>query len=124
MELNADEQTLLIVGIGYLVAVAVWALTLHARAKTLLKQMSELIEPSLWQSLGAPANIKAAMRDPQKRWFRFINSGEYRRQCSDAAIELIDDYRRRTRIMLLVLAGGGLLLLVRFWPILKPDFNG
>jgi hypothetical protein len=84
--------------------------------------VSELIEPSLWESLGAPASIAAAMRDPGRRWLRFIRSGEYRRQCPDAAIELIDDYRRRTMIMLTVFAVGGLLLLIRFWPLLKPDF--
>jgi len=122
MSLSADEQTLLIAGVGYLFALAVWALSLHARGRTLLHRVSELIEPSLWESLGAPESINAAMRDPERRWNRFIRSGEYRRKCPDAAIELIDDYRRRTMIMLTVFAVGGLLLLVRFWPLLKPDF--
>ena len=89
----------------------------------MLRRLSEVVEPSLWEALGSPASLNAAMRDPDRRWYRFLRSGEYRRKCNDAAIELIDDYHRRTR-MLLVLAGGGLLLLARFWPILKPDFIG
>lgn len=122
MELSRDEWALLLVGVGYLAAVAIWALSLHLRARILFRRLSELIEPRLWQSLGAPDSVRAALRDPDKRWFRFLRSGDYRRKCSDAAIELIDDYRRATRAMLVVLAGGGLLLLVRFWPILKPEF--
>jgi len=122
MELTADEQTLLIVGVAYLVALTVWALSLRARARTMLRRLGKLVEPSLWESLGSPDSIEAAMRDPGRRWYRFVRSGEYRRRLDEEAIGLIDDYRRRTRAMLLVLAGGGLLLLVRFWPILKPDF--
>jgi hypothetical protein len=112
----------LIAGVGYLVALTIWALSLYARGRTMLRQLSELIEPSLWESLGAPESINAAMRDPERRWHRFIRNGEYRRKCPDAAIELIDDYRRRTMIMLTVFAVGGLALLIRFWPLLKPDF--
>jgi hypothetical protein len=112
----------LIVGVGYLVALTIWTLSLHARGKALLRQVGERIEPALWQSLGAPESINAAMRDPQRRWHRFLRSGEYRRQCSNAVIELIDDYRRRVKIMLAVFSVGGLLLLIRFWPLFKPDF--
>ena len=118
MQLSADEQTLLIAGLGYLIAVGLWALSLQARARTMLRELSERIEPGLWQSLGAPSTLKTALRDPQKRWYRFIRSGDYRRQCDDDTIALIDDYRQRTKLMLLVSAGAGLLLLVRFWPLL------
>lgn len=122
MTLSADEQTLLFVGVGYLVALSIWAITLHARGRSMLRQVGERIEPALWQSLGAPDSINAAMRDPKRRWYRFLRSGEYRRQCPDAVVELIDDYRRRVKIMLTVFSVGGLLLLIRFWPLLKPDF--
>jgi len=122
MELTADEQTLLVAGIAYLIAVAVWAISLHSRARTMLRLLSEMIDPTLWQAIGAPDSLKAAMKDPERRWHRFIRSGEYLRQCDDVAIALIDDYRRQVRLMLLVCAGSGLLLLIRFWPLLKPDF--
>lgn len=122
MELSADEQTLLIAGIGYFVAVSFWAVALHSRAKTMLRLLSEMMEPALWQAIGAPATLKAAMKDPEKRWYKFIRSGEYLQQCDDVAIALIDDYRRRTKVMLFVCAAAGLLLLIRFWALLKPDF--
>ena len=122
MELSADEQTLLIAGVGYLAALTIWALSLHARARTMLRRVGELVDPSLWQSLGAPDSLKAALKDPGKRWYRFVRSGEYRRQCNDEAIELIDDFRRRTNFMLFVLVAGALFLLIRFWPLLRPDF--
>lgn len=122
MELSTDEQTLLVAGIGYIAAVAIWAISLNSRAKTMLRLLSDMVEPTLWQGVGAPDTLKAAIQDPEKRWHRFIRSGEYLRQCDDIAIALIDDYRRRTKLMLIVCAGGGLLLLIRFWPLLKPDF--
>lgn len=121
MGLSADEQTLMIAGLGYLIAVSLWALTLHVRARTMLRELSEIIEPALWQSLGSPTTVKAAMRDPEKRWHRFVKSGEYRRRCNDDAVELIDDYRRRIKFMLLVAATAGVLLLLRFWPMIGPE---
>ena len=122
MELSADEQTLLIVGIGYLAALTIWAMSLYARGRVMLNHLSEIVEPSLWESLGAPDSINAAMRDPERRWNRFIRSGEYRRRLGADAIEIIDDYRRRTKIMLTIFSVSGLALLIRFWPLLKPDF--
>jgi hypothetical protein len=120
--LSADEKTLLIAGVGYLFAIAIWAMSLQAQARTLLRRLSEIVEPTLWQSLGAPSRVKDVFQDPGKRWFKFLRSGDYRRRLSSTAIELIDDYRRRTKIMLAVATAGGLLLLIRFWPLLKPGF--
>ncbi|MGD8341621.1 MAG: hypothetical protein PVH89_12615 [Gammaproteobacteria bacterium] len=122
MQLSADQQVLLFVGVGYVLALTVWVISLQARARTMLQRLSELVEPSLWQALGAPKDINAIMRDPERRWVRFIKSGDYRRQCDDQAIALIDDYRQRTKVMLGVFAVSGLLLLIRFWPELKPEF--
>jgi predicted nucleic acid-binding Zn ribbon protein len=122
MELTGDEKTLLIAGLGYLAVTTLWVLTIHARGKLMLRALGELIEPDLWQALGAPTSLQAAMKDPQRRWHRFVRNGEYRRVCSDEIIALIDDYRSRTKRMLLILGGAGLLLLVRFWPLLKPSF--
>jgi hypothetical protein len=122
MELSNDEQVLLVAAIGYIAAVAIWALSMHARAKSMLRQLSGLVDPAVWNAIGAPDTLKAAMKDPERRWYRFVRSGEYLKQCDDAAVELIDDFRRRSKLMLIVCAGGGLLLLIRFWPLLKPDF--
>jgi hypothetical protein len=122
MELSTDEQILLVAAIGYIFAVSIWAVSLHARARTMLRLLSDIIDPDVWQAIGAPETLKAAMQDPERRWHRFVRSGEYLRRCDNAAIALIDDYRRRTKVMLIVCAGSGLLLLIRFWPLLKPDF--
>jgi hypothetical protein len=121
MQLSADQQVLLFAGVGYLLALSIWVISLQARARTMLALLSELVEPSLWQALGAPRSIKAIMRDPEKRWIRFIRSGEYHRQCDEAAIALIDDYRQRTKVMLGVFAISGVLLMIRFWPLLGPE---
>lgn len=120
--MSTDEQTLLIAGCGYLVAVGVWALSLHVRGRTMLRILGDSVEPALWRSLGSPDSIGATMKDPDRRWRQFIRSGEYRRQLDADSISLIDDYRRRTKFMLLVSAGAGILLLIRFWPLLKPEF--
>lgn len=121
MQLSADQQTLLFIGIGYVLALTIWVFSLQARARMMLRLLSELIEPSLWQALGAPQSVNAIMRDPERRWVKFIRSGEYRRQCDEAAIALIDDYRQRTRVMLGVFAIGGILILIRFWPVIEPE---
>ena len=123
MPLSTDQEMLLFVGIAYLLALAAWVLSLQARARRMLGLLSELIEPELWQALGEPASIRAIMRDPERRWRKFIVSGEYRRRCDEVTIALIDDYRQRTRVMLAVFAGGGLLLLVRFWPLFRSELG-
>ena len=113
---------MLVAGIGYVVVITIWIITLQVRAKTMLRVLSEMVDPELWEALGSPETLKIALQDPQRRWFKFLRSGEYRRQLDDVAIALIDDYRRRTKTMLLICAGAALLLLYRFWSILRPDF--
>ena len=122
MELSGDEKILLIAGLGYLALALIWALTLNGRAKLMLRTIRELMEPELWEAIGSPDSLQAAMKDPHRRWHRFLKQGEYRRVCSDDVIALIDDFRQRTKRMLIVLTVAGLLLLFRFWPLLKPSF--
>ena len=122
MELSGDEKILLIAGLGYLALALIWALTLNGRARLMLRTIRELMEPELWEAIGSPDSLQAAMKDPQRRWHRFLKQGEYRRACSDDVIALIDDFRQRTKRMLIVLTVAGLLLLFRFWPVLKPSF--
>ena len=118
MELNADAQSLLIVGVAYLGIVGIWAWTLAVRSNVLLRDLSERIDPELWRSLGAPASMKDVMNDPEKRWFRFIRNREYRIRCSSEVIDMIDDFRRRQNWMLIVVGAAGALLIYRFWPLL------
>jgi len=122
MELSGDEKILLIAGLGYMALALIWALALNARAKLMLRTIRELMEPELWEAIGSPDSLQAVRKDPHRRWHRFLKQGEYRRACSDEVIALIDDFRQRTKRMLIVLTVAGLLLLFRFWPLLKPSF--
>jgi len=122
MELTADERLLLMIGLGYLGAVGVWLWSMRARADRLLEAVSERIDPGLWEELGAPRSMKDVMRDRERRWLRFVSRGDYRRRCGAQVVELIDDFRQRTNVMLVVLGAGGALILYRFWPLLKPGF--
>jgi hypothetical protein len=121
MELSTDEQSLLLAGGGYLLIVIVWIWTLSVRSKVLLRDIAARIDPSLWQELGAPTSMKQAMKDPERRWMKFIRSGEFRRRCSTEVIDLIDDYRQRSNRMLIILGIGGALLLYRYRAILLPQ---
>ncbi|MDX1563058.1 MAG: hypothetical protein R3305_09030 [Gammaproteobacteria bacterium] len=122
MPLSTDEQSLLIVAVVYVIAVAIWLLSLQVRGRLMLRTVRKRVDPELWQALGEPDTLQAALKDPERRWHRFVKSGEYRNKLSGELVELIDDYRRRTKAMLVIVAGGGLLILIRYWPLLKPDF--
>jgi hypothetical protein len=122
VELTADERTLLIVGLGYLAAVGIWLWSLRMRADLMLGFVRDHVDAALWHELGAPESFKAAMADPERRWLRFVRSGEYRNRCGADVVDSIDDFRRRTHWMLVVLGGGAALILYRFWPLLFADF--
>jgi hypothetical protein len=120
--LSSDEAALLVVAPLFLTAVGTWALIVHSRGKMLFETLRERIDPALWQELGAPASLRDAMRDPQGRWRRFMSSREYRRRLDTGLAALIDDYRSRGNRMLIVFGIAALLILYRFWPLLKPGF--
>ena len=121
MELSSDEQSLLFAGGGYLLIAIVWVWSLAARSNILLRDIAERVDPSLWQELGAPSSMKQAMSDPERRWLKFVRSGEFRRRCSTEVIDLIDEYKRRSNRMLIILGIAGALLLYRYWGILGPQ---
>lgn len=122
MQLSADQQSLLIVAVLFIAAVAVFAFSTHLRGRTLLRNLRAGMDAESWAALGAPESLYQAMRDPEGRWRRFIRSGDYLRQLDPELAEQIDDYRRRSNRMLVIFGIAALLLLVRFWPLLKPDF--
>jgi len=121
--MSADEKVLLIAGLLYIAAVVLWALILQARGKAMLREIGGRADPELWRAVGAPKSLTAAMRDPQKLWVKFIRSGEYRQRLAPELSELVDDFRRRSNRMLIVCGAGGILLLIRFWPLLRTSFN-
>lgn len=122
MQLTADEQSLLIVAVLFIGAIGLWAFILHTRGNALLRSLSERIDPALWQELGAPATLQQAVFETGGRWRRFMRSREYRRRCDADTAALIDDYRFRSNRMLVIAGIAAALILIRYWPLLKPDF--
>ena len=120
--MSADEQNLLIVAVLFIAAVGIFALSMHLRGRALLHNLREGIDADLWAALGAPESLLQALRDPEGRWRRFIRSGEYRCRLTPELAEQIDDYRHRGNRMLVIFGIAALLLLIRFWPLLKPAF--
>jgi hypothetical protein len=116
--MSAEAQSLLIVGIAYVVGVGIWAWTMLVRSNMLLRELGERIDPKLWQSLGAPTSMKDVMNDPEKRWYRFVRNREYRIRCSTEVADLIDDFKRRQNGMLIIIGGAGALIIYRYWPYL------
>lgn len=120
--LTSEEQSLLFVAIAYLTAVAIWLGVLRTRANMLLGKLRDGVDGELWAELGAPETMRDTLKDPKRRWWRFVRSGEYRKRLSRDLIDEIDDYRRRANLMLIVLGAGGVLIFVRYWALLKPSF--
>jgi len=122
MEITADERLLLFIAIGYLAAVGVWFWSMRVRGDRMLDSVREHIDPGLWQELGAPRSVMDVVKDRDRRWVRFVNSGDYRRRCSSRVVDIIDEFKRRANVMAVVLGTGAALILYRFWPLLKPSF--
>ncbi len=101
----------------FLAAIVIFLLSIHIRGKILFRALAERVDPELWRSLGAPQSSFAAYRDPERRWRKFIRSGEYRRLDQDH-VDQIDDNRRRTKRMLVIFAIAIALLSFRFWSLL------
>lgn len=120
--MSVDEQSLLIVAVLFIAAVGIFALSVHLRGRALLRNLQEGIDADLWAALGAPESLAQAMHDPEGRWRRFIRSGEYRRRLAPELAEQIDDYRQRGNRMLVIFGIAAVLILIRFWPVLKPAF--
>jgi hypothetical protein len=120
--LSPDERLLTIVGPAYVASVLVAAWYLSRRGAALLRNVRDNVDASLWQDLGAPASVRAAVNDPRRRWTRFVRSGDYRTRCPVDVVEAIDSYRRRVTTTMIALLVPGLLIAYRFWPLLKPDW--
>lgn len=101
----------------WLLATAACTLWLSRRAEALLASVREHGPSGLWEELGAPASVQAAVTDPAGRWRRFVRSGAYRTRCDPVLAARIDDFARSTtRALLLMAASGvGVVLWIRPW---------
>jgi hypothetical protein len=117
---SSEANTFIVVTPLFLAAIIIFLLSVHVRGRILFRTLAGRLDPGLWRSLGAPASTLAALRDPERRWRQFIQSGEYRRRLEQDLVDQIDDNRRRTRRMLVIFAIAIVLLAYRFWPLLAP----
>ena len=116
--MSADANAFIVVAPLFLAAIVIFLLSVHVRGKILFRALAEHADPELWRSLGAPQSMLAAYRDPERRWRKFIRSGEYRRRLDQSLVDQIDDNRRRTKRMLVIFAVAIVLVAYRFWPLL------
>jgi hypothetical protein len=120
--LTPDEQLLLVLGIGYICAMAYLLWRLSKTADELLRTVRSSVSPEFWESIGAPTSAESAAKDPSRAWRKFIRSGQYRRRCPMRVVEAIDAYRRQANWTLIGLTIMGSVIVYRFWPLLKPEF--
>ena len=117
---SADEFLLAGIAVAYLAVVGFAAWWISRRADALLRQVHDDIDPQRWSALGAPASMRVAMGDPQRRWAKFVGSGGYRRVCSRRVAAAIDDHRRLSKALLICLAAAGAVIVYSFWDLLEP----
>lgn len=118
--LSQEELLLAWVGGGYVVITALYLWLMNRSAANLLRVIRQHEANEVWQSIGAPQTIKQAAQDPDKRWREFLRSRDYRRLCSPVTVSEIDAFLLKTYVGLTGLAVAGAIILVRFWPLLKP----
>ena len=116
--ISQEEITLAFIGSAYMIAVGVYAWWLTRSADALLRAIKKREPAGLWDELGAPASMKAAVQDPQRRWRKFIRAETYRSRCHPEIAARIDAFRSGTNLGLGVLGIGGLIILYLFWPLL------
>ena len=119
--MSADQNVFIVVAPLFLAAIVIFLLSVHVRGRILFSAVAERIDPELWRTLGAPVSIIDVLRDPERRWRKFIQSGEYRRRLDQDLVDRIDDNRRRTKRMLVIFMIAVALLAYRFWPLLWPS---
>ena len=114
---------LIIVGLVYLVLVGYFVVIMRRQADALVRALETEGPDGLWQELGAPATMRDAVRDPKRRWTKFIRSGQYRTRCSPTLVAKIDAFRTFTNRGLLLTALVGGLVLLTFLPLLAMGFR-
>lgn len=124
LAMSQEELALAWVGGGYVVITALYIWLMNRSAGKLLHSIRHHEASEVWQALGAPTSIKQAVQDPAGRWREFLRSRTYRRLCSPVTASEIDAFLLRAHVGLIGLALAGVIILVRFWPLLKPALLG
>ncbi|UCH49495.1 MAG: hypothetical protein JSU95_06880 [Betaproteobacteria bacterium] len=122
--ISQEELALAWVGGAYVVITALYLWLMNRSAEKLLRVIEQHEASEVWQAIGAPLTIKQAVQDPDRRWREFIRSRAYRHVCSPVTASQIDAFLLKTYVGLTGLAVTGAIILVRFWPLLKPALLG
>ena len=122
--ISQEELALAWVGGAYVVILAAYLWLMNRSAEKLLQVIQHHEASEVWQAIGAPRTIKQAVQDPDRRWREFLRSRAYRRLCSPVTASQIDAFLLKTYVGLAGLDVAGAIILVRFWPLLKPALLG
>lgn len=122
--ISQEELALAWVGGAYVVILAAYLWLMNRSAEKLLRVIQQHESAEVWQAIGAPKTVKQAVQDPKRRWREFLRSRAYRRLCSPVTASQIDAFLLKTYVGLAGLAVAGAIILVRFWPLLKPALLG
>ena len=122
--ITQEELVLAWVGGAYVAILAAYLWLMNRSAERLLRVIQQHEAGEVWQAIGAPRTIKQAVQDPDRRWREFLRSRAYRRLCSPVTASQIDAFLLKTYVGLTGLAVAGAIILVRFWPLLKPALLG
>ena len=122
--ISQEELALAWVGGAYVVILAAYLWLMNRSAEKLLRVIQHHEAAEVWQAIGAPKTVKQAVQDPERRWREFLRSRAYRRLCSPVTSSQIDAFLLKTYVGLTGLAVAGAIILVRFWPLLKPALLG
>lgn len=123
-EITQEELALAWVGGGYVAILALYLWLMNRSAEKLLRTIQQHEADEVWQAIGAPRSVKQAVQDPDRRWREFLRSRAYRHLCSPVTASQIDAFLLKTYTGLTGLAVTGVIILIRFWPLLKPALLG
>ena len=101
-------------GLVYLAAVAAYAKRQAGIAERILQDLSTRC-PETWEEVGAPASVEASVKDPHRRWQRFIRERAYRSLGDSELVRRIDDFQRRNLVAMASLAVAGAAVLYCLW---------
>ena len=118
MDERSLAATFAFVGLLYLVIVAVVAVGLMRRASGLLLTEQRRAPAAVWTELAAPGSVTEALNDPDRRWTRFLRSGDHRTRLSTELVWEIDGFRRVVSWSLVLIAGAGVLVIAAFVPLI------
>lgn len=89
-------------------------------SQRLFNKMRSSAPEEIWQSLGAPKDLLTALRDPQRRWHRFMQTKAYLQACPRDLVTTIMRIRRAIGVIYAVLIASGGSIAIAWWLLNHP----